>query len=155
MHVPACQRCVDKAVACTGPEGKACDNCRREKAKCDFAANVGRGAVKVKVEPAGVSGRPKRARAVKKPVAIDQSDSEPLSSSSSSPTHGARPVKRSRSDLKGKGKMRNTDADSGAKVRRALRKLAREITTHQTAMQTAFNGIVTAINEAEAEILDA
>jgi hypothetical protein len=87
LHNPACERCVERGLECRGPVGQSCGECRRQKARCAFAAPVGRGAPKVNAggDEAGSSRRVRRGQTKKSAVVIEDSDEE-----------GAPPLKRKR-----------------------------------------------------------
>jgi hypothetical protein len=86
-----------------------------------------------------------------KPALVDLSESESSSSSSSIPPDNRSP-KRVKTEPKDKGKMRSKAPDSSTTVQRALDELAQSIMVHQTTMQVAFNGIVSAVHKARKEI---
>jgi hypothetical protein len=97
-----------------------------DKSRCTFAANVGRGAARIKAEAGTTVERPRRTRTSTKAVDVDDSSSSSSSSSTEEP-----PAKRKKPASKGKSKARIRGSGSASSLRRALKELQEQILAQQ------------------------
>ena len=138
-HEPPCQRCVGRGLACWGGPGKACDACHADKAQCDFAANVGRGAARLKAEAGAPLEPPRRTRSATQVVRVDSPSSPELV-----------PAKRRKAAGKRKSVSREHSAESVKGLRRTLKDLDDQI----GAFQTLLNAMRASVSRAQDDLRD-